>query len=150
MSGPTTFLAVAAMTGGLLIGQVAAAEKTITMAQLPASVQKAANENLQGGVIKAASKETEMGQTFYEVETVRAGHTRDLLFDASGQLVSVEEEMAPDAVPAPVRTTLATYGTILKVESVTKGSTVTYEGLVHRGGKRSELMVDGDGKLIKP
>ena len=149
MSGRRAFLAVPVVTVGAFIS-LAAAEKTIPVAQLPASVRKAADENLQGGVIKTASRELEKGRTLYEVETVRARHTRDLLFDASGQLVSVEEEMALDAVPAPVRTTLATHGKIVKVESVTKGSAVTYEGVVDRGGKRSELVVDVDGRVLKP
>jgi len=150
MSRRSAFFTIAVVTGGLFVGQLAAEEKVIALAQLPTSVRKAADEHLQGGVIKAASKEIEKGQTLYEVETVRAGHTRDLLFDESGQLVSVEEEMALDAVPAPVRATLGSHGTILKVESVTKGSTVTYEGVVRRGGKRSELAVDSEGKLIQP
>ena len=142
--------AVVIATSAFLLGRATGAETAIPLKQLPPAVRKAADANLQGGVIKAASKETENGQTYYEVETTRGGRGRDLLFDVHGQLVSVEEEIAPDAVPAAVGTALAAHGTVLKVELVTKGSAVSYEGVVERAGKRSEVVVDAEGKAIKP
>ena len=37
------------------------------------------------------------------METIHGGHNRDLLFDATGQLVEVEEQIAVDAAPSAVR-----------------------------------------------
>jgi uncharacterized membrane protein YkoI len=85
----------------------------------------------------------------YEVETTVNGHTRDLLFDASGKLVETEEETPIGAVPAPVRAALEARGTVLKVETLTKGSVVTYEAQIEKNGKKSEVVVDANGKTPK-
>lgn len=122
----------------------------IPLQQLPPAVRQAADRNLLGGVITGASKEIEKGQTFYEIETVRAGHGRDLLFDTEAHLVAVEEVVALDAVPAAVRTALTAKGKVVKVESVTKGTGVSYEAVVERGGKQLDVLVDGTGKAIQP
>ncbi len=74
----------------------------------------------------------------------------DLLFSADGTLIEVEEEMALSDVPPAVRTALAAHGRIVKVESKLKGSAVSYEGLVERGAKRSEVVVGADGKPVVP
>jgi hypothetical protein len=59
-------------------------------------------------------------KTFYEVETTVSSHTRDLLYDATGKLVEVEEEVANDAVPAAAMKALMARGKVSKVESVVK------------------------------
>ena len=128
----------------------AASDTPIAFKQLPASVQAAAMAHLEGGTIKGASKEVEKGQTFYEVETLRNGHTRDLLFDAAGQLVEVEEAVTLEAVPPAVRKALEAQGAVLSVESVTRGATVSYEGVVRKNGKRTEVAVAADGTPSKP
>ncbi|MEO5818978.1 MAG: hypothetical protein ABIT71_00615 [Vicinamibacteraceae bacterium] len=135
---------------GLAVSGTATADAKLTVKQLPAPVRKAAVENLRGGVITGASTEIENGKTRYEVETTIAGHGRDLLFEADGTLVSVEEAVALDAVPDGVRKALTSRGKVLKVESVTTGATVTYEGIVERAGKRSEVTVGADGAPVQP
>jgi ribonucleotide reductase alpha subunit len=79
---------------------------------------------------------------------VKNGHTRDLLFEANGTLAEVEEEVALDTLPAAVKTALAAHGTLVKVESVTKGTTVVYEGVVEKTGKRSEVKVTPEGLAV--
>ena len=99
--------------------------------------------------MKGLSRETEGGKTTYEVETTLDGKSRDFVLDTSGRLIEVEDEMAMDAVPPAVKTALETHGKILKVESVTRGKTVTYEGTVEKGGRKSEVAVDANGKRLK-
>lgn len=124
----------------------ASADTKIALKDLPEAVKKAVTENLQGGQIKGLSTEVEKGQTFYEVETVRNGHGRDLLFDKAGQLVSVEETVALSSVPEAVRKALTAQGKVLKVETVTKSGVVSYEGVVEKAGKRTEVALDAEGK----
>ena len=71
------------------------------------------------------------------------------MFDATGHLIEVEEQIAIDSAPAAVTTALATRGKILRLESVTKGIRVTYEGVVEKNGKKIEVAVDGNGRLLK-
>jgi uncharacterized membrane protein YkoI len=130
---------------------VVAQETKIQLKDLPQAVQKAAQqEQANGATLKGFAKDVEGGKTFYEVETAVKGHTRDLLYDASGQLVEVEEEIASSAVPPAAMKALASNGTVTKVEMVTKGKTVAYEAVVKtKSGKSMEVAVDAQGNTVK-
>ena len=59
--------------------------------------------------------------------------------------------MALDAIPPAARAALekeAAGGKITKVESVAKGTTVTYEAAILKAGKRSEAAVAADGSPV--
>jgi hypothetical protein len=92
----------------------------------------------------------EKGETFYEVETLRANKTRDLLFDKGGRLVSVEEALPLESAPAEVRDAPTSQGRVSRVERVTKGERVFCEGVVEKNGKRREVVVGADGKPVTP
>ena len=128
------------------------AETAVKMKDLPPAVQKAVTELTKGDQIKGLSKEVEKGHTMFEVETTLNGKSRDLLIDATGALVSVEEPVAIDAVPLAAKATmekLAAGGKIKSVESVTKGQVVTYEAVIVKGLKKSEVVVAADGSVQK-
>ena len=80
------------------------------------------------------------------------GHSKDLLVDNSGAIVEVEEQVAMDSLPAPVKEGLQTKagkGKLVKVESITKHEKlVAYEAQVVTGGKKSEVQVGPDGKPL--
>ena len=134
----------------LAITGLVAADQKIQMKDLPPAVQKAVQDETKGATIKGVVKEVENGTTTYEVETMVNGHSRDLVFDAKGTLVVAEEALGIDAVPAPVKAAFEARGKVLKVESVTRGKTVTYEAQVEKNGRKSEVVVGADGKLVKP
>jgi len=119
------------------------------MKDLPPAVQKAVQDQTKGLTVKGLAKEVEDGKTFYEAETTVNGHSKDFLFDTTGKLVEIEEEVSLDSVPAAVKTALEAEGKVLLVETVTKGKTVTYEGTVEKNGKKSEIPMDANGKKIK-
>jgi uncharacterized membrane protein YkoI len=142
-------LACAAAMLGVFTAGAAAAEKKVQMKDLPAAVRQAVQENLRGATIKGLSKEVENGATHYEAETMLNGRARDLLFDARGTLVEVEEELAADAVPAPVKAAAEARGKVVMIESVTRGTTVTYEAHVQKNGKEIEVALDANGRTPK-
>jgi len=129
-----------------------AEEKKIKRSDLPPAVEKTVAEQSAGATVKGFSKETEKGQTFYEAEMVVNGHSRDILIDANGAIVEVEEEVAMDALPADVKAGLqakAGEGKLVKVETITKkDKLVAYEAVVTKGGKKSEIQVGPDGKPL--
>ena len=147
MKSLTSLLAACLVVGGA----AKAADRKVQMKDLPAAVQKTVQaEEARGAKIVGLSTEVEGGRKMYEVETTVGGHTRDLLLDATGRIVETEEETALDAVPAPVKAALVARGTVGKVETVTKGTRVTYEAVIEKNGKKSEVAVDAAGKTIKP
>lgn len=129
----------------------AAQEKKIQRSELPPAVEKTVQQESRGATVRGFNKETENGQTYYEAEMMVSGHSKDILMDANGQVVEVEEQVALDSLPAGVKAGLrakAGAGKIVKVESITKkGKLVAYEAQV-RGGKQKEVQVGPDGKPL--
>ena len=77
-----------------------AQEKKIQRADLPPAVEKTVAAQSEGATIKGFSQEKEKGQTYYEAEMTVGGHSKDVLIDANGAIVEVEEQVALDSVPA--------------------------------------------------
>jgi hypothetical protein len=141
------------LVAGLLFAVSAAAqEKKIKRSDLPPAVEKTVAAQSAGATVKGFSKESEKGQTYYEAEMVVNGHTKDILMDANGAIVEVEEEVGMDALPAEVKAGLqakAGEGKLVKVETITKkDKLVAYEAQVTKGGKKSEVQVGPDGKPL--
>jgi hypothetical protein len=137
----------------LALALVASAqEKKIERSALPPAVEKAVQAETKGATIKGFAEEREHGKTFYEVETIVGGRTRDILFAPDGTIAEVEEEVALDSLPANVQAGLkkkAAGVSIDKVESLTKkGKLVAYEGHVKRNGKGAEIQVGPDGQNL--
>jgi len=129
-----------------------ASETRVQMKDLPPPVQKAVEEQIKTAKLRGLSREVEHGKTYYEAETTVNGKSRDILMDATGAIVEVEEAIALGSIPEAVKRTLrakAGSGRILSVESVTKGSTVSYEAVVEKNGKKSEVAVNSDGSVNK-
>jgi len=131
-----------------------AQETAVKPASLPPAVRAAVEQQRQGGTIRGLSKETAKGKTYYEAELAVNGHNKDVLFNAQGQVVEVEETVELGSVPPAVRATLeresAARGAIVKVETLTKnGRLEAYEAQMKKDAKISEVSVAPDGKLIK-
>ena len=127
-------------------------EKKIQRSDLPPAVEKTVVEQSKGATIKGFSKEEENGQTFYEAELKVNGHSKDVLMDANGSVVEVEEWISIESLPPAVRTGLqakAGDGKIVGVETLTKkGQLVAYEAKVMSKGKKSEIQVGPDGRPL--
>ena len=145
-------IAVALVAGLVVAGTASGQERKIRRSELPPAVERTVAALSQGAKILGFSQETEHGRALYEVEMTVNRHGKDVLIDANGEVVEVEEQVALDALPAAVRTGLtaaARGGKIGKLESITKqGKLVAYEAVVESNGKRSEIQVGPDGQPL--
>ena len=145
-------IVIALVAGVVVAGTASGQERKMKRSELPPAVERAVAAQSQGAKIRGFSQETQNGQSLYEVEMTVNGHSKDVLLDAKGEVVEVEEQVALDALPAAVRaglTAKAHGGKIGKVESITKqGKLVAYEAVVTTNGKRSEIQVGPDGKPL--
>jgi uncharacterized membrane protein YkoI len=127
-------------------------ERKIKRSDLPPAVEKTVAVQSQGATIRGLSEESEHGQTLYEVELTVAGHSKDVLIDADGVVVEVEEQVSVDSLSPAVIDGLqakAGKGVLVEVESLTKkGKLVAYEAKVFTNGKKSEVQVRPDGKPL--
>jgi hypothetical protein len=143
---------LAAATSLFFALSVLAAEKKIKRSDLPSAVEKTVVAQSVDATIRGLSEEKQNGQTFYEAEMTVNHHSRDVLIDAGGVIVEVEEQVAMDSLPTDVQDALhaqAGKGKIVIVESITKHNRlVAYEAAVLTKGKRSEVQVDPLGKNL--
>jgi len=137
---------------GAIAPTLAGQEKKIERSELPAAVEKTVAAQSQGAAIRGFSMESEGGKTYYEVEMMTKGHSKDVSMTADGVITEIEEEVALASLPAAVQAGLkskAGAGTIGKIESLTKsGKVVAYEAHVTTSGKRSEIQVGPDGAAL--
>ena len=130
-----------------------AAEKKLKVEALPPAVQQTVKAELAGAALAGLTRETEKGQTVYELETRKAdGTTRDLMIDARGAILSVEEEVPVATLPAAARAAIeakAAGGRLVRVEKVSEGGRVSYEATIKTGKKQIEYSVTPDGKPLE-
>jgi len=129
-----------------------AAEKKIQMKDLPASVQQAVKQESAGATIRGFSTEVENGKTTYEAEMTVNGHAKDVTFDTTGKVVSVEEEVAIERIPRAAHDAIQKAvgnGKLRKVESVTENGKSFYAASFRKDGKSSEIQVDASGVKVK-
>jgi uncharacterized membrane protein YkoI len=133
----------------MLAVTLSAREKRLKKSDLPAAVQKVADQQSQGATVRGYSSETEDGKLQYEVSLSVDGHTKDVTIAPDGTINEVEEQVFLEKLPPSVRDALqkkTAPGQILKVESLTKhDQLVAYEVQVTTGGKKSEIQVGPDG-----
>jgi hypothetical protein len=129
-------------------------EHRIERSALPRDVERTLTAVSAGAAVRGLSAETERGVTFYEAELVVDGRSKDVLIDAAGAVVEIEEEVGLDALPARVREALLRHAgrsQIVRVESVTRnGSPVAYEARIQTVAKQYEIEVDSEGRLAGP
>jgi len=129
-----------------------AAETKISKSDLPAAVQKTAEEQSKGASVRGYSKDKEDGKLEYEVQMTSDGHSKDVTIAPDGQLMEIEEEVALESLPTAARSGLeakAGKGQITKVESLTKhGALVAYEAQVQTAKKHSEIQVGPNGETL--
>jgi hypothetical protein len=127
------------------------AEDRVKKSELPAAVQKTADAQSTGATVIGYAKDKEHGRVEYEVQLMVGAHTKNVTIDPEGRVLEVEEQVAPDELPANVFHGLsaqANKGKIAKVESLTKeGRIVAYEAQVI-GGKHAEIQVGPDGQKL--
>jgi uncharacterized membrane protein YkoI len=129
-----------------------AGETKVKLESLPPAVQAAVKQQSVGATIKGFAKETEKGKTTYEAEMTVNGHAKDVSFDATGKVISVEEEVSIDSIPAAARDAINKAigtGKLTMVETVTANGKTNYEAAIKRGTKTTELLVDATGKKVK-
>jgi uncharacterized membrane protein YkoI len=140
-----------------LLGAAPAAysdEKKIEVSELPKVVVKAAKKAFPDAQIVGAAKETEDGETIYEVMMKLEGKSIDLAIDDEGEIEEIEREIEVEDLPrAVIKAARKKFpeGKIAKVEEVSdEDDKVVYELAIEmKGGKTIEVVLSPNGKILK-
>src|ERR1700722_4545438 len=115
-----------------------AQEKHLKKSDLPAAVQRVADQQSQGATVRGYSSEMEDGKLQYEISLTVDGHTKDVAIAPDGTINEIEEQAFLEKLPPSVRDALqkkTAPGKILKIESLTKhDQLVAYEAQIIIGG----------------
>jgi hypothetical protein len=144
--------ALTLILSGIAVAQDKPKTGTVDLKILPPAVLQAFKTAYPNAVITGAGKETEKGVTLYEVESVDGKLNRDLLYTADGKATEIEESIAPENLPAPVKQTLAKEypgAKILKAEILTKDGTKLFELSIQVKDKTTSVTIDPQGKIQK-
>ena len=127
-------------------------EASIKKKDVPKAVLDAFTKSYPKAAVKGYSKETENGKTLCEVASSEGKVGRDVTYGADGSLVSLEETVAFNDLPEPVRTAFQKDhpdAKGAKWEKVMEGSVTKFEAHMTVGKKSVEVSYNPDGTLLK-
>jgi len=143
------------LTTALAISSCAyAAEHSVPCSTLPDAVQQRSKSLLEPGTtVHGCVKDVSAGKTTYEMELLTPKGSKDVTFSPQGDVVEIEQQVDPAALPPPVAAAFAkasSGGKLGKVESLTRqGQLIAYESTVIKGGRHRELAFRPDGAPMK-
>ncbi len=131
-------------------------EEKVQIKDLPAAVQKSVLDKFPNAKLETASKETEDGETMFEVAIVFKGAKIDVSSKSDGKLTEYEKEIAPSELPKAVSDAVkAKYpkGKFEKAEEIHeiedgKDELESYEVQVAVDNKSVEVEVSPKGKIL--
>jgi len=133
---------------------VYAAEHSVPCSTLPDAVQQRSKALLEPGTtVHGCVKDVSAGKTTYEMELITPQGSKDVTFSPAGDVLEIEQQVDPAALPPPVAAAFAkaaSGGKLGKVESLTRqGQLIAYESTVVKGGRHRELAFRPDGTVMK-
>lgn len=147
---PFILLLIIVLAGG--VQQNMAGEKRITKKNVPKPVLSAFEKAYPNATVKGYAKEVDKGKIEYEVGSREGGISRDISYDAEGNVLALEETIpasdAPEAVQDALKAQFSKAKTA-RCEKVTENGTTKYEFLLRSGKKLQEVVFEPDGKLVK-
>jgi uncharacterized membrane protein YkoI len=149
-----TTAAAFALVAGLAVHAFAAEEKeeAITLDKVPKPVKEALAKYATDAEVKKVEKGDEDGKTVYEFDIEQGTRKYELSLSRKGKFMGTEEDMDLSAMPEAARKALTDQATGGKLsggeKAVDKNNKVTYEADIEKNGKKTEVAVDADGKVI--
>jgi hypothetical protein len=126
-------------------------EMEIALEETPAATQKTIKENLGGGKITEINRTSEEGEIFYDVDFETGSTTKFMSVAATGELVSVEEEISFTSVPAVAQKAIQSNLNGRSLASVTRrvedGETF-YDISASKEGRDEEFTISESGDLV--
>ncbi len=147
-----TIIAVAAIAGSVTAARAGEKEETISLDKVPDAVHKALAAYAQDSEVKKAEVADEDGKKVYEFEIEQSGKSFELSFSKKGKYLGREEDVQLSDMPEAVQTALKTEAGDGKLSGFEKAEDkdhkITYEADLEKGGKKFEVAVDENGKVI--
>ena len=146
---------IAGIALGLAVGVAALGDaKSIKQSNLPAAVQRTAEQQSAGATVTGYSTNKVDGVVTYRMELVAEGLTRGVVMDKDGTVLALEQEVAWAELPADIQKTFDSVkakGELGPVSTVTEnGSLVAYVAYLTTSRDRSLVRVKPKAGNLAP
>jgi uncharacterized lipoprotein YajG len=140
-------LATSAMLA--MVSQTASAQAPANRTQVPPAVLQAFQQSYPGATISATAQDRDRDRTVFRVESVDKGRRRTVLYDGSGTVVEVAEQVDEKDLPRPVFEAMHAHPRAIYVSGlkVTRGGNVDYR-LTVRGTRKTAMIAKPDGTVV--
>jgi len=121
----------------------------VVTAQVPPAVTKAFQQAYPGATISSSVQEREGSRTVFRVDGSHQGRRRVVLYEASGSVIEVAEQVDEKDLPKPVAAAMHSHPRAIYVSGlkVTRGGSVEYR-LTLRGTRKTAMVTKPDGTVI--
>ncbi len=138
----------------IVFGQANADEKEVSKQQVPKTVLEAFEKAYPNAKEIEFEKEMIDGKAVYEVEFKENDREYEILYDSDGVIVQMEETLDAKALPESIVQVISKAypkAIIEDAEKVMKpdGTVIAYEVEIESEGKKLELELDANGKILK-
>jgi len=146
--------ATLAVLAGLAVNGCASdkEEDAISLDRVPAAVKTTLASYAAASDVKKVELGDADGTKVYEFDIEQGARKFEVAITPDGKFNGMEEDMAFTAMPAAVQNALtaaADGGTLSGGEkAVDANNKVTYEADITKGGKKTEVAVDANGKIV--
>jgi hypothetical protein len=125
------------------------AQAPATRTTVPAAVLQAFQQSYPGATIAATAQDRDRDRTVFRVDGVDRGRRRTVLYEASGTVVEIAEQVEEKELPKPVFDAMHSHPRAIYVSGlrVTRGSSVEYR-LTVRGTRKTAMIAKPDGTVV--
>lgn len=118
-------------------------------ATLPPAVKTAFEKTYPGATIASATQERDGSRTAFRVDGTQNGKRRSVLYDGSGGVIEVAEQVDEKELPQPVAAAMHSHPRAIYVSGlkVTRGGNVEYR-LTVRGSRKTAMVAKPDGTVV--
>jgi hypothetical protein len=146
-------IAVAAIAGSVTAARAGEEkEDTITLDKVPDAVHKALAAYAQDSEVTKVEKGDQDGKMVYEFDITQGGKSFEISLSKKGKFMGREEDVQLSDMPDAAQTALKAQAGDGKLSGFEKAEDkdhkITYEADIDKGGKKTEVAVDENGKVI--
>ena len=127
-------------------------DEVIPLAKIPKVVHDTLAQYAKDADVKTASKGDVDGTIVYEFDIEQGTRKLEVSITPKGAFFGSEEVIQLTDVPEAARATIAKQaqtGKLISVEkAVDKNKKTTYEAIIEKAGKQTEIAVDATGKIV--
>lgn len=127
-------------------------DQAVSMAAVPDAVQQTLKDYASESEVKTVSKGDQDGTQVYEFDIEQGARKFELTVTPGGKFMGTEEGVKLSTLPVAAQATLTAQAVGGKLEgcekAVDENHKTAYEGVIDKNGKKTEVTVDANGKIV--